>query len=192
MGFEWAYRNGVPPWDIGRPQPAIVRLAEQGMIAGDVLDVGCGTGENALYLASRGLGVVGVDAAPTAIEQAQAKARLQGSGATFVAADALGLEGLGRMFDVAVDCGLFHTFSDADRIRFERSLHRALRADGRYVLLCFNEHQPGELGPRRVTQAEIRATFATGWTVDSIVAERFTAHLPGDGAHAWLALLTRI
>ena len=192
MGFEWAYRNGVPPWDIGRPQPAIVRLAEQGLIAGDVIDVGCGTGENALYLASRGLGVVGVDAAPTAIEQAQAKARLQGSGATFVAADALGLEGLGRMFDVAVDCGLFHTFSDADRIRFERSLHRALRADGRYVLLCFNEHQPGELGPRRVTQAEIRATFATGWTVDSIVAERFAAQLPGGGADAWLALLTRI
>ena len=60
------------------------------------------------------------------------------------------------------------------------------------VLLCFNEHQPGELGPRRVTQAEIRATFATGWTVDSIVAEQFAASLPGDGAHAWLALLTRI
>jgi hypothetical protein len=87
---------------------------------------------------------------------------------------------------------LDHTFSDADRVRFERSLHRTLRADGRYVLLCFNEHQPGKLGPRRVTQAEIRATFATGWTVDSIVAERFAAKVPGDGAHAWLALLTRI
>ena len=51
MGFEWAYRNGVPPWDIGRAQPAIVRLAEEGLFAGDVIDVGCGTGENALYLA---------------------------------------------------------------------------------------------------------------------------------------------
>ena len=92
---------------------------------------------------------------------------------------------------MAIDCGLFHTFSDADRVRFERSLHRTLRVGARYVLLCFNEHQPGELGPRRVTQAEIRATFATGWTVDSIVAERFAARLPGDGAQAWLALLTR-
>ena len=63
---------------------------------------------------------------------------------------------------------------------------------GRYALLCFNEHQPGGLGPRRVTQADMRATFATGWTVDSIVAERFAAQLPGDGAHAWLALLTRV
>jgi SAM-dependent methyltransferase len=192
MGFEWAYRNGVPPWDIGRAQPAIVRLAEQGLIAGDVIDVGCGTGENALYLASRGLAVIGVDAAPTAIAQAQEKARLRGSGAPFLVADALALEGLGRTFDVAIDCGLFHTFSDPDRVGFERSLHRALRAGGRYVLLCFNELQPGELGPRRVTQHEIRATFATGWTVDSIVAERFAASLPGGGAHAWLALLTRI
>jgi len=192
MGFEWAYRNGTPPWDIGRAQPVIVRLAEEGLVTGDVIDVGCGTGENALYLASRGLAVIGVDAAPTAIAQAQAKARHQGSSAVFIAADALALEGLERTFDTAIDCGLFHTFSDADRIRFERSLHRALRPGARYVLLCFNEHQPGEQGPRRVTQADIRATFATGWTVDSIVAEQFAARLPGDGAHAWLALLTRI
>ncbi len=192
MGFEWAYRNGVPPWDIGRPQPAIVRLAEQGLFVGDVVDLGCGTGENALYLASTGLTVVGVDAAPTAIARAQEKARLRGVEATFLVADALELEALGREFDAAVDCGLFHTFSDTDRASFERSLHRTLRAGARYVLLCFNEHQPGELGPRRVTQAEIRATFRDGWTVDSIVAERFAARLPGDGAQAWLALLTRV
>ena len=191
VGFEWAYRNGVPPWDIGWAQPAIVRLAEEGLIAGDVIDVGCGTGENVLYLASRGLAVIGVDAAPTAIAQAQEKARLRGSSATFLVADALALEGLGRTFDMAIDCGLFHTFSDADRVRFERSPHRTLRAGSRYVLLCFNEHQPGELGPRRVTQAEIRATFATGWAVDSIVADRFDAKLPGNGAHAWLVVLTR-
>lgn len=192
VGFEWAYRNGVPPWDIGRPQPAIVRLAEQGLIAGDVIDLGCGTGENALYLASTGRPVVGVDAAPTAIARAQEKSRLRGIEATFLVADALKLEALGREFDTAVDCGLFHTFSDPDRVRFERSLHRSLRVGARYVLLCFSEHQPGESGPRRVTQAEIRAAFTAGWTVDSIAAERFAAHLPGDGAQAWLALLTRV
>lgn len=192
MAFESAYQNGVPPWDIGRPQPMILRLAEQGLIAGDVIDVGCGTGENALYLGSRGLEVVGVDAAPTAIARAQEKARLRGSGAAFLVADALELQTLGRTFDVAIDCGLFHTFSDADRTRFEQSLHRTLRVSARYVLLCFSEHQPGDFGPRRVTQAEIRATFGTGWRVDSIVADRFAAHLPGDGAEAWLALLTRI
>jgi SAM-dependent methyltransferase len=193
-GFEWAYRNGIPPWDIGRPQPGIVRLAEQGLIAGAVIDLGCGTGENALYLGSRGLTVVGVDAAPTAIARAQEKARERGTDATFIEADALDLEALGRTFDVAIDCGLFHTFSDSDRIRFVRSLHRTLRVGGRYILLCFSERQPGEWGPRRVTQAEIRAMFASGWRVDSIVAgivrgpaaRRWSGGLAGP-AHAGLS-----
>jgi SAM-dependent methyltransferase len=192
MGFESAYRHGDPPWDIGRPQPAIVRLAGRGVIRGAVIDVGCGTGSNAVYLASRGLDVVGIDAAPTAIARAKEKAREQGSSVTFLVGDALALDGLERTFDTAIDCGLFHTFSDSERLRFAQSLHRILGAGARYVLLCFNEHEPGEFGPRRVTRAEIRATFATGWTVDSIVAERFAAHLPGDGARAWLALLTRV
>jgi 2-polyprenyl-3-methyl-5-hydroxy-6-metoxy-1,4-benzoquinol methylase len=109
--------------DIGRAQPAILRLAEGDLVAGDVIDVGCGRGEDALYLASRGLAVIGVDAAPTAIAQTQEKAQLRGSSATFLVADALALEGLERTFIVAIDCGLFHTFSDPDRVRFERSLH---------------------------------------------------------------------
>jgi SAM-dependent methyltransferase len=191
MGFEWAYRNGEPPWDIGGPQPAIVRLAELGAIAGRVIDVGCGTGENALYLASRGLEVLGVDAAATAIERARGKATQRGIAAEFLVGDALALEELGLTFDVAIDCGLFHTFADPDRVRFERSLHRTLRPGARYVLLCFSEQQPGDMGPRRVSQREIRETFATGWMVDSIVEERFAARLPGGGANAWLASLTR-
>jgi SAM-dependent methyltransferase len=192
MGFEGAYRSGVPPWDIGRPQPSIVRLAKRGLIIGDVIDVGCGTGENALYLASTGLTVVGVDAAPTAIARAKEKGRLRRSGATFRVADALELESLERTFDVAIDCGLFHTFSDADRVLYVRSLHHTLRAGARSIVLCFNENEPGEFGPRRVTQVEIRSAFASGWTVDSIVEERFAARLPGGGAQAWLTLLTRV
>jgi SAM-dependent methyltransferase len=192
MGFEWAYQSGTPPWDIGGPQPAIVGLAEAGAIEGAVIDVGCGTGENALYLASRGLDVTGVDAAPTAIARAQEKARLRASSAMFAVADALDLVTLARTFDVALDCGLFHTFSDPDRVRFKRSLHQTLRPGARYFLLCFSERQLGDQGPRRVTQSEIRASFATGWKVDSIVAETLAARLPGGGALAWLASLTRI
>ncbi len=191
MGFEWAYRSGEPPWDIGRPQPAIVRLAEEGVIAGAVLDVGCGTGENAIYLASFGLDVVGADAAPTAIERARAKSTQRGIPVTFRVADALALDGLGRTFDVAIDCGLFHTFSDPDRLRFERSLHASLRTAARYFLLCFSEQEPGDMGPRRVTEREIRETFARGWTVEAIVEERFATRWGENGASAWLASLTR-
>ncbi len=195
VGFEWAYRNGAPPWDIGRPQPAIVRVAKSGAIRGAVLDAGCGTGENAMYIATLGAGVtgvIGVDASPTAIERARRKAIERGIDISFEVADATALEGLGREFDVVIDCGLFHTFGDAARVAFERSLRAVLRAGGRYFLLCFSDRQSGVAGPRRVSRAEIRSTFGPGWRVDSIEAERFETIDPGDGPDAWLASLTRL
>jgi SAM-dependent methyltransferase len=192
MGFDLVYRSGVPPWDIGRPQPALVRLARKGAIHGSVADLGCGTGENAMYLASLGLDVLGIDAAPTAIAMARAKAVARSSTARFLVADALELELLGQPCDVAVDVGLFHTFSDRDRARFATSLWRVLAPGARYFMLCFSELQAGEFGPRRVTQAEIRDTFGHHWRIDSIIEERFVARLPGGGAHAWLASLTRL
>jgi SAM-dependent methyltransferase len=198
MGFEWAYGNGEPPWDIGRPQTGFVRLAELGAVAGSVIDVGCGTGENALYLASLGHEVTGVDAAPTAIARARARAREKAVArevtATFLVGDALDLSTVGHTFDVAVDSGLFHVFSDADRLRYERRLRGALRPGGRYFMLCFSDREPGTMGPRRVSQAEIRDTFSDGWRVDSIVSEHFATRdgfLGPEGPHAWLASLTR-
>src|SRR6266852_9065369 len=79
-GLPWdaSYYDGPAPWDIGRPQPAIVRLASEGGFAGAVLDAGCGTGENALHLASLGLPVLGVDVAETALAIAREKARARG------------------------------------------------------------------------------------------------------------------
>jgi 2-polyprenyl-3-methyl-5-hydroxy-6-metoxy-1,4-benzoquinol methylase len=66
--FDSAYKD-IPPWDIGRPQKEFIRLAEDGEISGRVLDVGCGTGENALYLAHLGFEVWGIDGAPSAIKK---------------------------------------------------------------------------------------------------------------------------
>jgi SAM-dependent methyltransferase len=91
----------APPWDIGRPQPAFVRLADQGRLTGRLLDAGCGTGENALLAASRGADVTGIDVAPTAIAQARAKASERGLTARFEVADALDL---GRV-SLTVDTG---------------------------------------------------------------------------------------
>ncbi len=184
---------GTPPWDIGRPQREFARLELAGEIEGRVLDVGCGTGENALYLAARGHEVVGVDAAPTAIAKAKAKAKTRDVAVTFRVHDALKLKTLRRTFDTVIDSGLFHTFPDEERPGFAKSLGAVLSPEGRYLMMCFSEHEPGTWGPRRVTQTEIRGTFRDGWRVDWIRAGRFEAKMDGGGnvARAWVSKIVR-
>src|SRR3954469_25978800 len=93
-GRPWdaSYQDGPAPWDVGRPQPAIVRVAAEGGFTGAVLDAGCGTGENAVHLASLGLPVLGVDVAETALAIARERAGERGIEVEFAAADAFHLE----------------------------------------------------------------------------------------------------
>ncbi len=188
--FEVAY-EGSPPWDIGRPQPAIVRLEEAGEIAGSVLDVGCGTGENALFLASRGHEVLGIDLVPAAIERARAKARERGLEVELLVWDVLRLAELGRTFDCVIDVGLFHTLEDDERPVFAKSLRSALVPGGRYVLLCWSDRNPWGFGPRRISRREIRSTFADGWTVESIEPDVLASKLEHGEIRAWLARIRR-
>lgn len=189
--FEEAYR-GTPNWEIGRAQPVFVALEATGEIIGDVLDVGCGTGENALFLAGQGHEVWGVDSAPRAIEIAREKALERDLPATFLVQDALRLEELGRTFDTVIDSGLFHALSDPERPRFVRSLAAALRPGGTYLMLALSEREPGEHGPRRVTQQEIRAAFGAGWRINWIRDEVFEGLKQSGGYRAWLSSITRI
>ena len=114
--------------------------------------------------AALGLDATGVDSAPTAIAKAEGKAEERGLQARFLVADALELAALGERFDTILDCGLFHVFDDDDRPRFVESLAAAVPPGGRYHMLCFSDRQPGEWGPRRVGQDEIRASFSAGWS----------------------------
>jgi SAM-dependent methyltransferase len=190
--FDNAYRDGgTPTWDVGRPQGAVVRLARSGLIAGSVLDAGCGTGENALHLAGLGHAVLGVDFAAAAIERATAKAADRHLPAEFRIADALDLDALGRTFDTVLDVGLFHTFEDAERPRYAASLGAALRPGGRAFLLCWSDRNPFGRGPRRITRRQIRATFHDGWQVEAIDPEWLDTLLPEGRIHAWLARIVR-
>jgi SAM-dependent methyltransferase len=189
--FELMY-EGTPPWDIGRPQPAFVELAAAGALQGEVLDVGCGTGEHALMAADLGLEATGIDAAAAAIAIAERKARERGLSARFLVGDALHLETLGMQFDTVLDCGLFHIFDDDQRAIYVRSLGAVVRAGARYHMLCFSERQPGDWGPRRVTQDEIRVSFATGWRVDAIQETTLDVNIDPNGVAAWRATITRV
>jgi SAM-dependent methyltransferase len=190
--FHQAY-TGTPPWDIGGPQPAIEELADGGRIVGPVLDAGCGSGENALFLAGRGFQVVGVDAVPAAIEAARRKAAARGLPVAFLVYDALAIDKLGGRFGTVIDSGLFHTFDDEERLRFAASLADVLVPGGRYVMLCFSEYELREGGPRRVTQGEIRRVFdRPPFRVRSIQPSEMATRLEGDGRKAWLALVERL
>ena len=190
--FETIYASATPPWDIGRPQPAFQRLADAGGLVGKVLDVGCGTGEHALLAASLGYNAAGVDIAPKAIELARAKAADRNLEVRFLVSDALRLTELGNQFDTVLDCGLFHVFDDDDRARFVDSLTEVVPTGGRYHMLCFSERQPGDWGPRRITQEEIRASLAERWTVDSIEPTVIEITIDPAGAQAWQVAATRI
>jgi SAM-dependent methyltransferase len=187
--------NTSPPWDIGRPQPVFVRLADAGLLSGRLLDAGCGTGENTLLAASKGADALGVDISPRAIQRARDKATERGIAARFEVADALNLGPLGVTFETLIDSGVFHVFDDDDRARYVASLASVLEPGGILYLICFSEHQPGDFGPRRVRQDELRAAFSDGWNVTEIVREEFEAN-PDSGfgtkaVAAWLATIRR-
>ncbi|GAA2079559.1 class I SAM-dependent methyltransferase [Actinomadura alba] len=182
-----------PPWDIGRPQPALVRLADAGRFAGRVLDAGCGTGEHVLLAASRGADATGIDLAPTAIAHARAKAAERGLNARFEIADALDLPRQARTADIVIDSGVFHVFDDEDRAKYVAGLAAVLRPGGTCYLMCFSDRQPGDWGPRRFRAEELRAEFSDGWSVESLTADTFDLNLIHGvtQAQAWLAVIVR-
>ena len=188
--FDAMYEE-KPPWDIDRPQAAVAALAEAGELRGRVLDAGCGTGEHTLMAAGLGLDATGIDTAAAAIQSAKRKAEERGVTARFLVRNALELASLGEQFDTAIDSGLFHVLDDDDRRRYVENLRAVIRPGGRYFMICFSDRQPGEFGPRRIRQDEIRSSFADGWRVDAIEPVEIENNR-GAEITGWLARITRV
>jgi len=191
--WDVAYAGDAPPpWDIGRPQPVFVAVADAGGLSGRVLDVGCGTGEHTLLAVERGADASGIDLSVRAIEQARAKASSRRLDARFDVADALTLAAPETPYDVVIDSGVFHVFDDHGRTTYVDVLRRVLRPGGAVYLMCFSDSQPGDWGPRRVSADELRTAFADGWAVD---LERTTMSVnPIEGrtdVQAWFAAIRR-
>ena len=183
----------APAWDVGRPQRAIYELDVAGEIPRALLDVGCGTGEHALFLAGRGHVVCGVDPSARAVARAARRARERQLPIAFVQEELTRLERLGRSFDGALDAGSFHRVELGDRAEYARSLAAVVRPGGRLFVLCFGEHERGPGGPRRVTRAEL-CTVLEGaglFRVDSIEASLIESRGYPGGANGWLAKATR-
>jgi len=190
--YDQMYEGGLPPWEIGRPQAAVLAIMSARPFRGSVLDLGCGTGENALALAAAGAEVVAIDASSRAIAMAKAKAAERGIACDVRVHDAFALAALGRRFDALLDSGLFHTMTDLGRTQYVRSLEHVCRVGTRLVLLTFSDQEPDWGGPRRVSQAEIHAVFGESFVLERIEPARFESRIRPEGARSWLAELTYV
>jgi SAM-dependent methyltransferase len=163
--FDEFYKTTTPPWVIGEPQPAVIELERAGLIRGNVLDVGCGTGEHTILLTSLGYDVLGIDFAPEAVEQARRNADAKGVGARFEVADAMNLPDQPR-YQAILDSALFHIFDDNDRPQYVASLHTACAPGGVVHVLALSDAGRG-FGPE-VSGETIRDAFADGWELEAI------------------------
>ena len=193
--FEALYA-ATAPWDIGKAQKPFVDTADQ--ITGSVLDAGCGTGDNALFLAERGCKVTGIDFLEVPIKRAQQKAKERGLQATFLVKDALTMNAWPERFDNVIDSGLFHVFSDDDRKRYVAGLAVVLKPGGRLFLMCFSDEEPGKEGPRRISKKELHEAFVQGWTIERIQPTRFESRpdfkdvtFSEGGPKAWMVVARR-
>ncbi|MBW1599257.1 class I SAM-dependent methyltransferase [Streptomyces sp. JJ38] len=185
------------PWDMGEPQPEVVDLVRSRAIRGEVLDIGCGTGEIVIYLASEGFSVTGLDAVPEAIQQAKERAAERGVTATFAVADATDLSAYADRFDTVVDSGLFHVLDAEQRRKYATTLHAACRPGGRVFVLAFSAEgrevvkaRMAAIGvPQQVTSRmsplapdDLRAAFGPLWEEESIRDSAIRVRFPGDAS----------
>jgi len=190
--YESLYRGepafpGAPapdgiPWDIRQAQPRLMELEALGAISGEVLDAGCGPGDNAIYLASKGYAVTGLDSSSTAIERARARALRAGAPVRFEVADATKLSCYEGRFNTVVDSALYHCLDHGGRRAYAAALHRATTPGARWFLYCFSgANVNGVIAPMEaVPESDIRTTLANaGWRVDFLGPTTFIGNTSG-------------
>ena len=196
--FRKIYQGGAP-WVISRPQRAVVELFETGRISGRVLDCGCGTGDNAIYLAAQGLAVTAFDFLAEPLEIAQQRAEDAGVAVDFRQLDALELMNEPVTYDSILDSGLYHVFPPPAREKYLAGLQAICRPGGSLFVLCFSDAEPGSHGPLRISRQELEADFSNGWHTQQISAARLEFAPATDeaqafsagGANCWLAHFCR-
>jgi SAM-dependent methyltransferase len=191
MDFEALYRGespgegiapvSTPPWDNNAASEWVITWQTRGWVHGDVLDIGCGFGDNAIYLAENGHPVTALDISPTALATAEQRASDAGVDVTFAVADSTKLDGYTDAYDTVIDSGLFHSLDDDGRRRYVAAAHRATRPGATLLLSCFSDANPASTDWRpAVSEATLRDVLGTaGWDITSLEPATLRGELDG-------------
>ena len=173
----------TPPWDTKAPKENVIAWQEGGWVHGDVLDIGCGLGDNAIYLAKSGHSVTGLDISPTALSTAERRAKDAGVTVTFAVTDSTKLEGYTDAFDTVVDSGMFHCLDDDGKRSYAAAAHRATRPGATLLISCFSDaNPPNEEWPRpAVSEQTLRDVLGgAGWDIESLESASWRREIDGN------------
>jgi methyl halide transferase len=191
--WEERYREGTTPWDSGIPSQELQRvLKEEGISPCRSLELGSGTGTNAVFLAQQGFDVTAVDCASLALQRARDKAAVAGVNVIWIEADVQNFGAGLPPFDFVFDRGCYHCCRRVDLPGYLMTLQNVTRPGSRYLSLCGNANEQSEgQGPPRVTEEEIRAELGGLFEIDHI--REFHFEDPGGvaGPLGWSVLMTR-
>lgn len=182
-----SYASGQLPWDTGKPEPLLVEFVSSGAVTpGPTLEIGAGTGTNAIWMAERGFDVLGVDVSPLAVERAQAKMEGRALRCRFAVWDFLAAPPPNGPFQFVFDRGCFHVFDEPDeRQRFAAQVAAALAPGGLWLsLIGSTEGPPREFGPPRRSAREVTLAIEPALEIVELQSAEFRDH----NAKMWYCL----
>jgi SAM-dependent methyltransferase len=190
--FNEHYKEGSTPWDIGRPDFNLIQNVTTTAIAPcKALEIGCGTGDNAIWLSQHGFTVVGVDTSKLAIEKAREKAAGTNASCAFAVLNFLKRQVEGVPFGFAFDRGCFHTLDSAsERQTFAKQVNRHLGENGLWLSLIGNADEQRREGPPKRTARDIVGAVEAYFEILSLVSSHFETTLP-EPPRAWVCLMRK-
>lgn len=193
MPFQERYKRGNTPWEIHRADHNLINSVQETPIAPcSVVDIGCGTGNNTIWLQQQNFNAIGIDSSEIAIKRAREKATEAGVDCPFYLLDFLGDTIPGAPFDFAFDRGCFHHFLEYDKLhQFADNVHLLLKDKGLWLTLTgsADETRQGP-GPPQLSARQIVSAVEPFFEILSLVSNHFDTDLPVP-AKNWVCLMRK-